>query len=78
MSRKIYIQRINKVIDYVEAHYNSKFDLDELAKISNFSKFHFSRIFKSIVGETPFQLILIIRLEKAASKLIRSRDTISF
>lgn len=77
MSREIYIQRINKVIDYVEAHYNSKFDLDELAKISNFSKFHFSRLFKSIVGETPFQLILRIRLEKAASKLIRSKDTIS-
>ena len=43
--------------------------LEELAVIANFSKFHFNRIFHSIVGETPFQFILRLRLEKAASIL---------
>jgi len=52
--------------------------LNKLAQISNFSKFHFTRIFQSIIGEeTPFHLILRLRLEKAASLLIHGNDSIS-
>lgn len=40
--------------------------LAELAEIANFSPFHFQRIFKSIVGETPKQYIKRLRLEGAA------------
>ena len=64
MIDKEYRYRINKVIDHIEKNLDSDFSLSELAKISNFSKFHFSRIFQGITGETPFQLILRLRLEK--------------
>lgn len=72
-----YKYRINKVIDHIEKNMADEFLLDELADISHFSKFHFSRIFKGITGETPFQLIFRIRLEKAAALLIRGNDSIS-
>ncbi|NTW26465.1 MAG: AraC family transcriptional regulator [Lentimicrobium sp.] len=61
-----YIARINKTFDYIESNLEKPMTLEELATIANFSKFHFNRIFQSIVGETPFQFILRVRLEKAA------------
>ena len=72
-----YIYRINRVIDYIEKRLEFDFNLDELASVSNFSKFHFARIFRGITGETPFQFILRQRLEKAASLLIRGKEPIS-
>lgn len=77
MSENKYEKRINDVADYIEQNIDSEFSLDKLAAISHFSKFHFSRIFHGYTGETPFQMILRIRLERAASLLIHSRDTIS-
>lgn len=72
-----YKHRINKVLDHIEKNLDNSFSLDELAVISNFSKFHFSRIFKGITGETPFQLILRLRLENAASLMKHGNDSIS-
>ena len=64
-----YISRINKAFDYIESNIGESVTLEELATVANFSKFHFNRIFHAIVGETPFQFILRLRLEKAASLL---------
>ena len=61
-----YIFRINRTFDYIESNIEKPMTLEELATVANFSKFHFNRIFQSIVGETPFQFILRVRLEKAA------------
>lgn len=67
---KEYQARINKTFDYIETHLEKQFTLEELASVANFSKFHFHRIFQGMVGETPFQFILRLRLEKAATSLI--------
>lgn len=72
-----YKYRINKVIDYIEKNLNEDLSLQDLAQISNFSKYHFSRIFLAVTGETVFQLILRLRLERTASLLVHSRDSIS-
>jgi AraC family transcriptional regulator len=68
-----YKSRINKTFDYIENNLEKPFTLDELASVASFSKFHFSRIFQAMTGETPFQFILRVRLEKAAS-LIRTQN----
>ncbi len=48
--------------------------LEELASVANFSKFHFNRIFQSIVGETPFQFISRVRIEKAAMLIATNKN----
>lgn len=68
-TRADYISRINSVFDYIERNIESSFSLDELASVACFSRFHFSRIFDAMVGETPFVFIKRVRLEKAASRL---------
>ncbi len=68
--RAEYVARINRVIDYIEANLEDELSLQSLAKVANFSAFHFHRIFKGIVGETLNQFIQRRRVEKAACILL--------
>jgi AraC family transcriptional regulator len=70
-----YSGRINRVIDYIETNLANSFTLDELASVAHFSKFHFHRIFFSLMGETLFRFIQRIRLEKAANRLVYELNT---
>jgi len=72
--RSEYISRINKTFDYIESNIEKPITLEDLASVANFSKFHFNRIFQSIVGETPFQFILRVRLEKAATLILINKS----
>jgi len=71
--RAEYISRINKTFDYIDSHIDSPLTLEELAAVASFSKYHFTRIFHSIVRETPFQFIQRVRVERAAMLLLTSR-----
>lgn len=62
--------RINRVIDYIDQNIDRSLTLDELAKVANFSKYHFNRIFHSLIGEALFQFIQRLRIEKAAFLLL--------
>ena len=62
-----YVYRINKSIDFIDQNIFEKLCLDELSEVANFSKYHFNRVFAAFMGETPFQYILRLRLEKAAN-----------
>lgn len=68
-----YVSRINRTFDYIEANLHQPITLSELADVANFSKYHFNRIFQAIVGETPFQFILRVRLEKSAMLLLANK-----
>ena len=73
-----YRGRINRVMDHIERNMDRSFTLEELADIANFSKFHFSRIFWAMTGETPFAFLMRIRMEKAASLLLMNpKESIS-
>jgi AraC family transcriptional regulator len=64
-----YYARINRVIDYIEHNIADEFTLEQLAGIACFSKYHFHRIFHSLMHETLFHFIYRLRLERAASRL---------
>ena len=69
-----YIQRINDALDYLSQHYKRDVSLDELAERACFSKFHFHRVFKGVVGENVYEYLSRIRLERAAKALIYQPD----
>lgn len=68
--REEYIGRINRVIDYIQNNLGSQMDLETLAQVAHFSKYHFHRIFTAMVGETINSFIKRLRIEKAATQLI--------
>ncbi|WP_433945517.1 AraC family transcriptional regulator [Paenibacillus sp. SN-8-1] len=67
-----YKDRIDRVIKYIEEHSNQKLTLDILAGVSNFSKYHFTRIFTSIVGVTPVAFVNQERVRKAVHLLVET------
>ena len=73
--RAEYIARINRVIDYIQNNLDSQLDLDKLANIAHFSKFHFHRIFSAMVGETLNSFVKRLRIEKSATMLIVNKNT---
>jgi AraC family transcriptional regulator len=68
--RAEYSARINRVLDFIDSHFETELSLKKLAEVADFSPYHFHRIFHSMVGETLNQFIQRIRLEKAATLLI--------
>lgn len=65
MTNSFYINRISRVIDYIENHTDGKLRLNELADVAMFSKYHFHRIFKSVTGENLNDFIKRLKMIKA-------------
>ena len=70
--RQTYVSRVNRVIDYIQSNLDGDLRLVRLAEIASFSPYHFHRIFRGMVGETPNQFIRRIRVETAAMRLVAS------
>lgn len=65
-------ERINRVIEFIEANFDSDISLDLLARKSALSRYHFHRIFRALTGDPPFKYIEKRRLSKAAHELIHT------
>lgn len=71
MANAEYTERIDRVIDHVQAHLDQPLKLKQLAKIAYFSEFHFHRVFRAVTGETLKVFTNRLRVERAA-RLLRS------
>ena len=65
-----YIQRINKVVAYINDHLDESLDLKTLAEVAALSEFHFHRVFKALKGESIGAHISRLRIV-AAARLLR-------
>ena len=64
-----YQQRINVLVEYINSHLGEDIDLNKLAEISGFSRWHFHRIFAEFLGEPVGTFIVRMRVETAARLL---------
>jgi AraC family transcriptional regulator len=69
--KKEYFARIHRAQDYIEENLGHSLQLDEIARAACFSPYHFHRLYTAMTGETLYQFIQRIRLERAASRLCR-------
>jgi len=70
-------RRISRVLRHIEAHAAEQLDLAALAAIACMSKYHFLRSFRRIVGLTPHQYLLGLRLRRAAQRLCTTQAPVS-
>ena len=70
-----YVARINRVVDYIDAHLADRLDLATLAGVAHISAWHFHRVFQAITGETPGSWVRRRRLDVAAMRLGASPST---
>jgi AraC family transcriptional regulator len=66
-------QRLQRVLEFVEANLETDISVDDLASVAFVSKFHFSRVFRRATGQTPHQFVRARRLEK--QKNCSSKET---
>jgi len=70
-------RRIAAALRRIEAQQGARLSLETLAAEAAVSSFHFLRIFEQVVGVTPGQYMLSMRLRHAAVRLRRSTDSIA-
>lgn len=69
-------RRLERVIDYVEAHLDRDLALSELADVGAMSRFHFLRAFRATTGLTPHQFAEARRMDRARDLLRRGDRTV--
>jgi AraC family transcriptional regulator len=72
LRRQEYVGRINRVLDYVRGNISGDLRLESLARVANFSPYHFHRVFKAVVGETVNEHVRRVRAQRAASQLLNN------
>lgn len=76
-SRDYDYKRLNRVLTYIDLHYNEKITLQDMADSEHLSLHYFSHFFTDKIG-IPFQKYLtLIRLEKAQAQLAANDKNIS-
>ena len=56
--------------------YNQKWSIDHFAKISGLSSYRFIHKFKEIMGKSPMDYLITIRINKASELLIGTNNSI--
>ena len=70
-------KKILEAVRHIQRCYAEPCTVESLATISGFSRFHFSRLFKAVTGQSPNQYLINTRLRAAAVRLMDSRTPIS-
>lgn len=69
--------RLHRTRDYMLASLAEPLTLPELAKIAALSPYHFLRMFKQQFGQTPHAHLVQLRLQRAATLLTTTKQTIT-
>lgn len=72
-SNKDIPESISNAVRYIQHNYANPIILDDIVEASGLSKYHFSRLFQSIMQITPMNFLTRIRLNKAI-ELMKQQD----
>jgi AraC family transcriptional regulator len=64
-----HLEQIQRAVDYIEDHLQDDLEVDSIAKVAGFSRWHFQTVFSAAVGDSLKEYIRTRRLTKAMSEL---------
>lgn len=70
-----YINRINKVLSFIDHNLDADLSLQNIAHIAFYSPYHLHRLFKAITNETLNSYIVRKRIERTAMMLIHNKES---
>lgn len=73
LTKPVSQERIQQMLAYINAHYQQKLTLDEIAASAIISKRECLRCFQSCIGKTPFAYLMDYRVQMA-EQLLRTSD----
>ena len=62
--------RLRRVVEFIAVHFAERITLEQLAAEAGISKFHFARLFRDKLGQTPFRFLAETRLAAARKMLV--------
>jgi AraC family transcriptional regulator len=76
-TRSFYEQAVHRAVEHVVEDLDRVLDLHVLARGAALSPFHFHRVFRGALGETPLELQRRLRIERAAWQLLHGDHPIT-
>lgn len=70
-----YHARMRRVLDHIDRHLDSDLDLEAVASVAAFSKFHFHRQFRATFGLSLHRYVQLARLRQASKQLADGRGS---
>ncbi|MFB8209376.1 helix-turn-helix domain-containing protein [Streptomyces sp. NPDC056010] len=68
---------ILQVIDYMHERLDQDLTTDDLARTAQFSKFHFSRMFREVTGVSPGRFLSALRIQEAKRLLVGTEHSVA-
>jgi AraC family transcriptional regulator len=69
LSRGFTASHYKRVLDLVADNFGTDITIDDMARVAGLSSAHFSRLFKEVIGDTPYQFVMDYRIEQAKRML---------
>lgn len=60
---------VNLAIDFMQSYYSAPISLEDICQIINLTPYYFIRLFKQQTGQTPYQYLIAIRINRAKNLL---------
>lgn len=73
---QLYLARMGRVLDHIDAHLDGDLSIDSLAAVAAFSRFHFHRQFALSFGISVHRYVQLARLKRAAFALAYRQDPV--
>ncbi|MBQ0000681.1 MAG: helix-turn-helix transcriptional regulator [Clostridiales bacterium] len=72
-----YLNRFTMICNYIDTHCTENLSLEDISSLANFSKYHFSRLFKEFTGESFYKYVNRKRIEYASTLLSTQNMTVT-
>lgn len=67
------LQKLNRLLGYLELHYAENISLDKAAQITGLSRYYFTKIFKQHTGQTYYDYLSLLRIQ-AAEQMLKDKS----
>ncbi len=75
--KRAWLPAIERSREYIQENFAEEISMEQLARVSFMSPFHFNRVFKQIARVSPYQYLLNFRMHHAAHLLKTTDESVS-
>lgn len=75
-SEKFTAAHYKRVLDFVADNFGAAITVEQMAREAGLSASHFSRLFKQVIGDTPYQFLMRYRVEQAVELVAQKKRSL--
>ncbi|MEM6626393.1 MAG: AraC family transcriptional regulator [Pseudomonadota bacterium] len=65
-----------RVLDFMAKNFGKPIQIEDMAREAGLSASHFSRLFKSVIGDSPYQFLMRYRVERAEEMMLNPANSL--